>query len=58
MRDIIGTIIEIGHVVLRKRSNNQNGLHNIVQNHFLRSALIILCTTLCVLDSIRVIFIQ
>ena len=56
MRDIIGTIIEIGHVV--KRSNNQNGLHNIVQNHFLRSALIILCTTLCVLDSIRVIFIQ
>ena len=36
MRDIIGTIIEIGHVVL-KRSNNQNGLHNIVLNYFLRS---------------------
>ena len=41
MRDIIGTIIEIGHVVLRFqegiRSNNQNGLHNIVLNYFLRS---------------------
>ena len=33
MRDIIGTIIEIGHVALR----NRNGIHNIVLNYFLRT---------------------
>ena len=37
MRDIIGTIIEIGYVVLRFQEGNRNGLHNIVLNYFLRT---------------------